>query len=232
MLHRFFERAFAFAKEYEGESVIKYAVARLRSIPIARSNWEFAFDAISQCMVSDPSCLGRALEFIGAYSKAKYRVPLVRLKQVLNTVIEIHAPLGHGSYVAWALWGCLLFDLKITASNIKKIRVMDDSIVALLALHAKSKGLISGKRVSFAGWKAVMNKDGLIDEMWLLSYEAKKKGWLPSIGQKNHLSTDNLFAFLDAKDVCFYDTDAVKNWWMTLRTKKVIATSEKEELYI
>ena len=48
--------------------------------------------------------------------------------------------------------------------------------------------------------------------MWLLSYEARYKCWLPSYGVKDHISGHSLFNHLRAKKVFFYDEGEVMKW--------------------
>ena len=55
---------------------------------------------------------------------------------------------------------------------------MEDSVVAVLALDAKAKGLISNN-VNLTLWASMMTTQSLFEENWLLSYEANVKKWLP-----------------------------------------------------
>lgn len=230
-LYRFFERAFQLAKGNERDSVIKYAVARLRQTDISHPNWKLAFNAVTQCMVVDPSCLERAFEFIEIYKNAGYSVPLVRLKNALNKIIQTHAPLGHGSYVAWAIWGCLIFRIKITSKSIEDILTMEDAVVSLLFLHARSEKLASLAKKNLKTWDVYMVNDGLRGEMWLLSYEAKVKGWLTSKGVKDHISSDGIFDFLRKQNVSFYDEKAIGKWQKVVRRKKRVTKRSLPDTY-
>jgi hypothetical protein len=49
-----------------------------------------------------------------------------------------------------------------------------------------------------------MSKDGLKSNMWLLSYEAAQKGWIPQM-QPNHIDADPYFRVLKKHGVHFYD---------------------------
>jgi hypothetical protein len=81
---------------------------------------------------------------------------------------------------------------------------MDDSVVALLALDALQRGLVPNG-LNPGNWLSHMNVTGLYSEHWLLSYEANFKGWLPSIGGGDHVSTDVNFGLLKQQGVYFYD---------------------------
>jgi len=49
-----------------------------------------------------------------------------------------------------------------------------------------------------------MTVDDLHDEHWPLSYEARRLGWLPSVGVPDHIAGDPAFNFLRTQGVTFY----------------------------
>jgi hypothetical protein len=53
-------------------------------------------------------------------------------------------------------------------------------------------------------WSGFANADGLRSPMWLLSYEAARKGWWKGISDA-YVRNDNHFGQLLQKDVFFYD---------------------------
>ena len=57
-------------------------------------------------------------------------------------------------------------------------------------------------------WQAAMTRDELVGRLWLLSYEANVKGWLPSVVAGDHVSADPIFKFLKDAGVHFYDDQA------------------------
>ena len=54
-----------------------------------------------------------------------------------------------------------------------------------------------------------MQQDALSSEHWLLSYEALRKGWLPSLSGVDYTSSDSFFAILRKHDVEFYDQTGI-----------------------
>jgi len=87
---------------------------------------------------------------------------------------------------------------------------MDDSVVALLALDAEQRGLFQPP-IDKANWSQYMTSDALAQEQWLLSYEANVKGFMPSRGGGDHVSSDPSFSYLKRNGVYFYDpTKAAK----------------------
>ena len=70
---------------------------------------------------------------------------LARVETAFNLLMKLHAPLRHGSEVAWALWGCLLFQLCIDKDTSAALLGIEDSFVSLLLLHAQDMGLTKKK---------------------------------------------------------------------------------------
>ena len=115
-----------------------------------------------------------------------------------------HAPRGHGSEAAWALWTAICHDLRIEEQAAKRLAAMQDSVVALLALHANQQDLVVAP-LDTSRWASLMNADELYAEHWLLAYEALAKGWLPSASGVDYVSSDVNFRFLKDRGVEFYD---------------------------
>lgn len=212
-LQRFFELAIALSSQNLNESVIKYAIKVLAGLKnIGRKHWKYVVDQMCSLAVNDPSCLEDFLSLLQRFVNRGYPIYKPILRRTLNEIIDREMSLRHSSYVCWAIWGCLVFDLKVLNSNVKKLAESEDVAIALMTLHARSKGLLGGSHHRFVNWEAAMRADALDDEMWLLSYEARIKGWLPSKGVANHLKQHKYFRYLAQHDVYFYDVAAVDQW--------------------
>ena len=217
-LRRYFDRAFEFSRLNRDSEVLKYAIQRLRSVDIARKNWTLCQDLLLQCAMVEPSALPAVVDHLHFYKNKGFPLNVPKVSEVFNVLLSSHAPLGHGSEVAWALWGCLLFHLQIKNSPASAVAEMDDSVAALLLLHAQVLGLIRSKtalKMALRNWQQVLTQDGLRDSQWLLSYEANIKGWLSSA--KDHVSNDAQFSLLKKHGVSFYDTGKVRSHTPTKR---------------
>jgi hypothetical protein len=117
------------------------------------------------------------------------------------------SPLGQGSEIAWGLWLCIRYLVGLSAATARAVGRIQDDIVALLSLHAKSLSL-TPKALDVSMWEQHMVSDELLGPHWLLSYEARIKGWLPSLGVPNHLAKDKLFDAMRKANVQFYDVAA------------------------
>lgn len=203
-LFRFFDRAFQMASVEPDEAVLKYAISRIQALDISSDNLELCESLLLQCLVNEAGAIRKVLETLRKLESDGFTIDKAKLNEALHHVINTHAPLGHGSEVAWAIWGAIEFALPIDSDTAKKAVDMQDSIVWLLLLHAFSKGLINSS-VSFAVPKSKMKTSELFEEHWLLSYEANIKGWLSSVGSTDHVSASPVFQFLKSSGVSFYD---------------------------
>lgn len=202
---RFFDRSFILAKESPGDPVLRYALARLKSVHIDSLNWSILEKLLYQCILLEPGTIIFTLEQLLHYHLLLgYPVDFSLLDHVLNQQIMLHGPLGHGSEVAWALWSLMSFNRPVSTDSVKVVSNMDDPVVALLALDALQRGL-APSGLNPGNWHSHMDVAGLYDEHWLLSYEANFKGWLPSVGGEDHVRADAGFNFLKQSRVYFYD---------------------------
>jgi hypothetical protein len=200
----YFDQAFAFSREYPDDAILKYAIAKLGGLWVLQANWPFYQDLLLQCAIVEPSTLDVVLSQLVRYRDSGYSLDLDHIMDVFNKVIGRHAPLGHGSEVAWALWGSIVLGVLISDDNANKSASMNDSIVAILMLDAREKGLISSN-IDFNHFQSYMTTDELYGDQWLVAYEANVKGWLPSLDKSDHVNQDKCFAFLKNEGVYFYD---------------------------
>lgn len=202
----FFGRVFELAIDNRQEAIIRYAVQRLRSVVIREANWSLYQDLLLQCLSVES---GTAPAVISEFYKYHLSRPLdkARITESLQQLIEDNAPMRHGSEVVWALWGAICLECPLDASTVQTALVAADPCVALVALHAISKGLVTGT-VDVTALEALMVASELSEENWLLAYEANVKGWLPSWGGVDFVSSHKEFGAMKAAGVCFYDDSA------------------------
>ena len=205
----YFGRAFELASTHREEAILRYSVQRLRSVNIFEKNWALYESLLLQCLSVEP---GTAPAVIGELYKYHLRMPLGvdRITESLQQLIEVHAPLHHGSEVVWALWGAICLGVELDAKVIEQALLASDPCVALCALHAIANGLVLGA-VDLSALEALMHEAELIEDHWLLVYEANVKGWLPSLGGMDFVAASKHFGPMKAAGVSFYDTAATLN---------------------
>ena len=195
-LMKYFNRVFEWKTKYPSDAVLAYAVARLRSVRI--SDWKLLQDLVCQCALAEPGAMEPVVTLLQEHGDNDFTDALDKL---IASTIDYHAPLSHGSEVAWALWASIWFKRNIPSGVARKLVRNQDAAIAVLILHAKEMGLI-GNDVSFSDWIESLSVGSLYDSQWLFAYEADIKGWLSS-RQKSLTNQDPLFSQLKSDGVSF-----------------------------
>jgi hypothetical protein len=206
----YFDEVFARIAAGRGGNTAAFAVARLRSVAIAPANWPLVQNNLLQILVVEPTSARYIGEIIERAATTGTPIDRSAMAQATELLITKHARLGHGSEVAWALWICIANKVAISAMTAAALPVMIDNLVALLALHALSTGLVPAGTLNTSGWEALMTPAELRGANWLLAYEASIQKWLPSSGRADHIAHDPFFADLRANGVSFYDATKLK----------------------
>ncbi len=204
----FFDRVFEQAKLYPEDPVFSFSIrcaSRFELDPGARQYYE---QLLLQCSLVEPASLRYVIPELVRLTGAGFALDVGRVEEVLNAVITRHAPLGHGSEVAWAITGLMHVNRPLSAGAVSAASAMADPVVALCVLDASQRGLVGGSP-GFAAYASHMTTDDLFGKQWLLAYEANVKGWLPSVGGGDHVNADLAFRALKAAGVSFYDPTAL-----------------------
>jgi hypothetical protein len=205
-LLRFFDRAFVLSRAEPDQHVMNYAIGRIAHSTVDQSNWPCLQDLLLHAAVTAPSSLRLVLDELWRYRELGYPLDGQKVALALNNIISEHAVLNHGNEVGWAVWGLLVLDEQLSSVASASAARSNDSIVALLLLHAHQKGLVPGG-AALGAYIPFMRAEELYGQQWLLSYEANVKGWLPSAGgAADHVAADPCFSYLKQNGVEFYDS--------------------------
>jgi hypothetical protein len=195
----YFGRAFALKAQNPHDPVLAYAVARLRTLEI--EEWELLQNLISQCALAEHGAMEALVTHYFLNSDDAHGPALDR---VIANILEEDSVLALGTEVSWALWTAIWFQRRIASKLAKRLDGNPDPVVAVLALYAKSLGLIK-KSVSFPIWASWMRASSLSGPQWLLAYEADIKGWLPSAEKPNHVDSVAEFSLLKEAGISFFN---------------------------
>lgn len=211
-LLRYFDHVFDVVADYPDEDIMKYAIGRLNGIVINEKNWALFQNLLAQCSLIEPGVLKFVINQLARYFQS-YQIDKTIYEECFNQLIYIHAPLGHGSEVAWAIFSLILLSLPIHSKVLDMVSAMEDPIVATLALDAQNKKL-TPHDYTFSHFATHMTTPDLHGDHWLLAYEANVKGWLPPNGPGGNVEADSCFSFLKNANVSFFDSsitlDAIK----------------------
>jgi len=220
LLLGYFDLVFSLKREHVTDAVVGYAISRLESLVFEEGSWSVLQDLLLQTMSVEPDSLQQiAVMFIKAYAEGKI-VSVEAMREAITLLIRQHAPQGHGSEVAWALWMALSFGCEIEDKQaLQSLAQMSDSSVALLALDAHNRRLLPNLDLGY--WSTLITPDELYGGHWLLSYEARVRNWLGTVGGGDHVAADPAFNFLNTAGVRFYQpvrapnrhtTATIPNW--------------------
>jgi len=187
-----------------GGHTASYAVARLREQPFLSGSWPLLEACLLHLLVAEPYCARHVATTLSMLTGVGHHITKAALSEANDRLITRHATLGHGSEVSWALWLSVAHNAPLTQSATSSASQMDDNLVALLTMYAETKGLITGV-LDKTRWADMMTAEELRGSNWLVSYEARVKGWLPSKGVADHLASEPFFAAAAAAGTSFFD---------------------------
>ncbi|WP_158622218.1 RNA-directed DNA polymerase [Corallococcus sp. CA047B] len=197
----YFDLVFRLAALHPDESIIKYAVGRIRYEAPVTETWDLLESLLFQSVNAEPGILSYVLEIIENHFRAGCTLDKTGLARLLSDQIVRHAPQGHGSEVLWSLWGALRFDIRLNSSAARSVQKIQDSFIGILALDLIHRENLEAPKET-AWWESLMDPAALAGNHWLLSYEAGIKKLLK--GGKAHIIKNAHFNFLKSAEVSFY----------------------------
>lgn len=199
-----FDTAFELSSSHRTKGVLNWATSRAMSTTFNWAGWRALEPILLQSAASEPGSLPRVLRLICQAGLQGHAHHPARVGETLYTIVEQAAVRSHWSEVAWAIWGHILFSIPLDPAEAGHLAATDDPIVALCALDAHHKGLVSQQDLAAAiqRWSALVQTASLDNRDWLLAYEATVKQWLPV--PQNPLAADFHYNAMGQGGVYFY----------------------------
>jgi hypothetical protein len=204
----YFDKVFELGRAFPDENVAGYGVARLRSTRLSESNFSLFQKLLAQAAMTASSTVSEVVVQLLERQAVGLQPNLAALEELFNRVIIVHAPLGHGNEVAWCLWGAMVFGTRVCEAATSAMASLDDSVVAILALDAESRGLVDGGS-TLGLVTSRINGDDLLGENWLLAYEANVHGWCGASSGGDYVKSVPAFSLLKKAGVRFYEPTLV-----------------------
>lgn len=202
-LDSFFEQAFFLADANPRENVLLFAAKRAAGFVLDPDSVPHLVRWLLYAARRSPSCLSFVAEHLAAI-KPTDAMSEGEIEKYILQQLPLKAEAVHTDEVAWLLFWAREIKLKIPSSVLEKATTLRSSVVAMLVLDLNQQGLIEGK-LTPSLWRSAANQDGLRSEMWLVAYEATKKGWWPKNINSDFITGHPFFADIWDKDVEFYD---------------------------
>ena len=204
-LDSFFEHAFYLADANPRENVFLFATKRAVSFKLDDAHIPHLTRWLMYAARRSPTCLSFVAEHLASMNSGSLRLPEPEINAYILEQIPIKAGFTHTEEVAWLLFWAREIGLSVPSDLLVKVSALRSSVVALLTLDLNQRGLISGPPLDTSLWESFATADGLKSEMWLVVYEATKKGWWLKAKASGFVAAAPFFQDLWAKDVEFYD---------------------------
>lgn len=204
-LDSFFEQAFFLADANPRENVLLFAAKRAASFEISADNIQHFVRWLLYSARRSPSCLSFVAEHLASLNATDILSGDEIAAYILQQ-IPLKAEAAHTDEVAWLLFWAREVKLNLPAEALEVVTSLRSSAVAMLTLDLQQRALITGK-LNVATWKAATTSEGLRSELWLVAYEATKKGWWPKKVATGFITGHQFFGDIWAKDIEFYDPD-------------------------
>lgn len=199
-IERFISVAFKNAKNYPKDSVLNFAVSILKNIQLFDESWKLYQSVILKIGLTEPVTLPVVAQILVSHRR---KVEKIKVKSVIENIIKEHTRKGHHFEVAWALWICKEFKIKLRDEFAELVFNSNDVISILIALDLKKSGFINSN-VSTLALESDLTTESLMTEKWLLTYEAIRHDWVPD-AKINTLKNNEYFDILRSCNVRFYD---------------------------
>lgn len=219
-LIHFFETVFEFAKSFPDEHVVKYALTRLyrENLRVVETNWPLVDNLLLHAIMVEPGGIPAFALVLLEQKELGQIIDGNLVGKTLSALISKHSAKGNTSEVSWALWASLALNVKLDRGITKVLGSIDDSVVAILSLDVRDKGLLEDSNLDLKLWEQYMCIDELYGSQWLLSYEGQTRNWFKCA---KHVDTDKIFSFLKNNGVSFYEpvgTNALESLTEKLET--------------
>jgi len=193
----------------KSHSIFRYALKtfEFRSIKITQTNWEIFENLLLKSALIEPSILDVVTRILLTYQNYFNAETRIKLKKVIEMVIENHSQLKNSFEVAWALWLAKTFQIEIEYSIVNSVINMKDSISLLILLDIlQDRNLIAQYSNLFIVLEQDLTEDVFNSDLWLFAYEGIKKGWISS-SNPNLISDNHFFKILQDLDIDFYNRE-------------------------
>ena len=139
----YFDLITEYMRKLPDEHVAKYAVSRLvesKFVP-RPTNFELYQSLLCQIATAEPGSIREVLMSLIYIGSNKANLDLALISETITSIVLRHAPLGHHYEVAWSVWAAITLGIVLEPQAVAAISRVDNSVVAILALDARSQNL-------------------------------------------------------------------------------------------
>lgn len=204
----FVNNVYSIMNDYPNEEVLRYAFSRLKRIKIKKNQWTIIEAFLLNSFIYDATAAPLACSILSEFYHKKYGITKNKVLRIIETLFNKMKTQDCEYELLWALWMCKLLNVKLTDALLRKTKDITNPLIILVLLfdYRNNSNLDKTK------WIEYMIEDGLYGSNWILSYEALKRGWLPSKNGVNYLENDEFFKVLYHNNVSFFNVNCRDEW--------------------
>lgn len=203
---RYFSAVIRLSKDLPHESITSFAVRSTTKVLVDKDNWDLYEAFLLRMARENSNCIDSVVKILCTYAAIGYTISR-SVSLFIERIVVDHAPYNQHFEVAWALWLARSLGISLSSASSSLVLRMENDICAILALHLRSRRLLSGRNL-ISSWLGAVTSEDLRRDHWLLIYEgALRKGWHIS-GSAAAVAGDSFFAVLKNENISFYDTRA------------------------
>jgi Reverse transcriptase (RNA-dependent DNA polymerase) len=204
-LDSFFEQAIHLSDVNPRDNVLLFAARRAATFKILAENWNHLVRWLLYISRRSSTCLNFVVQHLSVSHVNGTLLPLDEIRAYLHRQLPSRAEAAHTAEVAWLIFWARELGISLEHAALERVLNLRSSVGALLVLDMANRGLIAGK-IDTSFWQSFATANGLKSEMWLVAYEATRKGWWLRSKGSGYITSHPYFAELWARDVQFYES--------------------------
>lgn len=202
-LKRFIDATLRIQSSYPKNPIISYSLSILENQSFTAADSAYLESFLLQAAVIAPLSLPKICRIIVNQDRMTNQLSRKRIANRFSELMARSLEKGETFEAIWFLYTIRGLRKKISTSKIRElIEVPSGSVIPLLLLDMRSKGLTTGKLPEHSWLQLIDKNDTKSHWSWLMAYEGVRNGWLPdNSGNMNK----PFFQTLTSNSVSFYD---------------------------
>jgi hypothetical protein len=204
------------------DSVIKYGIKRLLRLSIYTTNIDIFEPLLFNLVLCEPVILPDLAFLLHKHGKKFSREGV---ENFVYSMLMRNVHNGHHFEVSWTLWIAKCWQITITKIIAQTIIDSRDVISIIILLDMNTTKLVENP-LDFSDLLLDLDDKCLLNDLWLLGYEAEYHKWLPL----KNISRSKFFSELQKQKISFYDNKIDLNFYSELyETKPKVILRRKLE---
>jgi len=200
----YFDLCYGMARKFPEELIIPYAIAKLRSIKMHRSNWGLLQAFLLNSLVLESKAIEQVTRELRLYKiHHNYLINKKRVKAALESFLKYHAAHDNHFEIVWALW---YFDQEgLTLSReIGNLVCESSNDLVILSLLNLDRNDFLEEELDISKWAQFITPEHLHSEHWLIAYEAVVQGYYQV--NNDYFDGHPFFELLKKRNVSFFNS--------------------------